>query len=109
MKYITRRIGTNVATIDSIAGVYRIGDTKPFDSRYEIVGQYVTDYFDEQVHSLVTEELQDFQVDADIDDDTLLPELEAKLTNCIEELKDIIAECKVWQLGHQGWTQLVEK
>lgn len=105
MKYVTTN--GNIATVDNIPHVCMVGDPSPRDG-WTIAGRYVSDWFDEKLYDNINEEMCDFQTDNDIDDGGLPPELEAELENRIEALRDTIAECKVWQLMHKGWTQVAE-
>ena len=107
MRYIMQNMNdTRLVAIHESHKLRDVGDITaaiPESERpmWQVVAPAASDFFDEQLHSLVNEEMCDFQVATDIDDGGLPPELEAELESRISALKDIVATCKAWQLANK--------
>lgn len=106
MKYIVKNMNDNSVTIHNskkllFNGAMLAAIPESDRAMWQVVSPAVTDFCDEQLHSIVDEELCDFQTAADIDDGGLPPELEAELESRISALKDIVATCKAWQLANK--------
>jgi len=63
---------------------------------------YVSDWFIGNLHERIEEEFYDFQVEHDIEDGDLPPELNDKLAEAVENMLNIMDACMLYQKSNNA-------
>lgn len=107
MKYIMQNMNfPELVAVHESNKAYRCGNITAAipESRaamWKVVCEGTSNWFEEKLMSILEEEFMDFQGDNDIHSGDLPPELENTLADKVQDLKDIIATCKAWQLANK--------
>ena len=107
MKYVMQNFNDpKLVAVHESDKAYRCGNItaaipESNKAMWKVVCEGASNWFEEKLIDLLDEEFYSFQTDNDIGTGDLPPELEYALSCKVDELKDIIATCKAWQLANK--------